>query len=314
MNKTIDYGVITRIKALRELLHKGNYTKKEIFKSLPHYYEEGVAGDRRLGRDIRALRELGSNILIDKHTHIYSLEEKSFLHLRDGEVRALSVIRDTFDALKPLSLDVLPVLERIVLALPEGQRHLFHRQVPISILLKPASDYHPYLETIHLLTTAIEKERKVRFVYPAIDTGRPLTHIGVEPYGIQFFDRQFYCIGLSPQAPEIMEFRIDRIKDIELMPGKASKRRKRATVQFTYRLSQRIARMGVSERFMNQQIHPQDDGGVIVQAEGYSEFRIIQEILRYGEQAEIIDPPDLREKMTQVVQDMSHLYASTTDT
>jgi len=71
--------------------------------------------------------------------------------------------------------------------------------------------------------------------------------------------------------------------------------------------------MGVSERFMNQQIHPQDDDSVIVHAEGYSEFRIIQEMLRYGEQAEIIDPPHLREKMTQVAQAMSLLYASATD-
>ena len=75
-----------------------------------------------------------------------------------------------------------------------------------------------------------------------------------------------------------------------------------------YRLSQRIACTGVSERFLNQQIDHQEDGSVIVQAEGYSEFRIIQDMLRYGEQAEILGPPHLREKMTQVVQAMSVLY------
>jgi predicted DNA-binding transcriptional regulator YafY len=110
-----------------------------------------------------------------------------------------------------------------------------------------------------------------------------------------------------------MEFRIDRIKEIELMPGKVSRYRRRATLQFTYRLSQRIARMGVSQRFMKQKINPQDDGSVIIQAEGYSEFRIIQDMLRYGEQAEIIDPPHLRGKMAQVVQAMSVIYESTTD-
>ena len=313
MDNTIAYGVVTRIKALRELLRQGSYTKNEIFKSLPQYYDNGAAGDRRLGRDIRALRELGNVIHIDKQTHVYSLQERSFLRLKDGEVRALSVIRDTFETLTPISLDVLPVLEMIVSALPEQQRYLFHRQVPISILLKPAADYRSYLEIIHLLTTAIEKERKVRFVYPALDNGKPITHIGVEPYEIQFFDRQFYFVGFSPQTSGIMEFRIDRIKEIELMPGRASRHRRRATLQFTYRLSQRIARMGVSERFLNQQINPQDDGSVIVQAEGYSEFRIIQDMLRYGEQAEIIDPPYLREKMAQVVWAMSVLYESTTD-
>lgn len=311
--KDTGYSVVARIQALRELLRQGPCTKREIFGSLPHYYEEGIAGNRRLGRDVRALRELGNVIEIDKQTHTYSLQEESFLHMKDSEVRTLSVIRETFEALTPISLDVLPVLEMIVTALPERQRHIFYRQAPISILLKPAADYHSYLKIIQLLTTAIEKERKVRFVYPALDNGKLITHVGVEPYEIQFFDRQFYFIGFSPRVSEIMEFRIDRIKEIELMPGKASRHRKRTTLEFTYHLSQRIARTGVSQRFLNQRIIPQDDGSVIVQAEGYSEFRIIQDMLRYGEQAEIIDPPYLREKMAQVVQTMSVIYEGVTD-
>ena len=309
----IGYGVVTRIKALREVLRQGPCTKREIFSSLPHYYEGGMAGNRRLGRDIRALRELGNVIDVDKQAHVYSLQEKPFLHMTDNEVRTLSVIRDTFEALTPISLDALPVLEMIASALTEQQRHIFDRQVPISILLKPAADYRSYLEIIHLLTTAIEKERKVRFIYPALDNGKPITHIGVEPYEIQFFDRQFYFIGFSPQASKIMEFRIDRTKEIELMPGKANRYRKRATLEFTYRLSQHIARSGVSQRFLNQRITPQEDGSVIVRAEGYSEFRIIQDMLRYGEQAEIIDPSYLRKKMAQVVQAMSVIYGNATD-
>ena len=309
MYTSTNYGVIARIKALGELLRYGFYTKKEIFKLLPEYYHEGPAGDRRLSRDIRALRELGNVILVDKRTHVYSLQNKSFLDLRDEDIHALSVIRDTFEALTPISSDVLPVLEKVVSALPEGQRGLYNRRVPLSILLQPARDYRSSLNFIHLLSIAIEKQRKVRFVYPALDDGRPITHVGVEPFDIQFFDRQFYFVGFSPQASEIMEFRIDRLKELALMPGKVSRHRRRTTLQFTYRLSQRIVRAGISARFLNQQIDVQDDGSAIIQAEGYSEFRIIQNILRYGEQAEIIRPPYLRSKMKQVVEAMSVLYA-----
>ena len=313
MNHSTNYGVVTRIKALRELLRHGSYTKDEIFKLLPEHYQNGTAGDRRLSRDIRALRELENMIRIDKSTYVYSLEEKPFLDLEDDEIRILSIIRDTFEALSPISTDVLPVLERIASALPESQRHLFYRETPISIILEPAADYQSYLGVIHLLSNAIEKERKVRFVYPALEDGKPVTHVNVEPYEIQFFDRQFYFIGFSPQTSEIMEFRIDRLKEIELMPGRSSRRRRRATIQFICRLSQRIARTGVSERFLNQQIEYQEDGSVIVYAEGHSEFRIIQKMLRYGEQAEIIDPPHLREKMRQIVKAMSDLYGNTPD-
>jgi predicted DNA-binding transcriptional regulator YafY len=298
---------------IRGLLHQGSYTKKEIFKFLPEFYQEGPAGDRRLSRDIRALRELENVILVDKHTHVYSLRNKSFLDLRDEDIRALSVIRDTFEALAPISIDVLPVLEKVVSALPEERCHLYDRRAPISISLEPARDYRSSLGFIHLLSTAIEKQRKVRFVYPALDDGRPITHVGVEPYDIQFFDRQFYFVGFSPQASEFMEFRIDRLKELELMPGRTSRHRRRTTLQFTYHLSRRIVHMGISERFLNQQIDIQDDGSAIIQAEGYSEFRIIQNMLRYGEQAEIIHPPYLRERMKQVVKAMSVLYTSAQD-
>lgn len=313
MDTSVNYGVITRINALRELLHRNPCTKKEILKHLSCYYEESAAGDRRLGRDIRALRELGNIILVDKSTYVYSLQEKSFLNLDDNEVRILSIIRDAFETLIPISTEVITVLKRIISALPEPQRHLFYRETPISIELEPATNYQFYLGIIHLLSTAIEKERKVRFVYPALCDGQPVTHVGVEPYDIQFFDRQFYFVGFSPQAAEIMEFRVDRLKDVELMPGRASRHRRRATLQFTYRLSQRIVRMGVSERFLNQQVSLQDDGSAIVQAEDYSEFRIIQKVLRYGEQAEIIAPPKLREKFGMVIKAMSDLYEGSQD-
>ena len=124
MNTTIDYGVIARINALRELLRQRHYTKKEIFKSLPQYYEAGAAGNRRLGRDIRALRTLGNIVIVDKQSHEYSLQEMSYLNLQDNDVRALSIIRDTFEALTPLSTDVIPVLERVTSALPEQKRSL----------------------------------------------------------------------------------------------------------------------------------------------------------------------------------------------
>jgi predicted DNA-binding transcriptional regulator YafY len=107
------------------------------------------------------------------------------------------------------------------------------------------------------------------------------------------------------------EFRIDRIQEIELMPGKANRHRTRATLPFTYRLASRIAQLGISERFLDQQVSLQDDGSAIIHAKGYSEFRIIQDLLRYGEQAELIQPPGLRARMTQVVQAMSAIYRDT---
>jgi predicted DNA-binding transcriptional regulator YafY len=54
-------------------------------------------------------------------------------------------------------------------------------------------------------------------------------------------------------------------------------------------------------------------GGVIVTASASSEFQAIQEILRYGEQAEILSPDSLRAKMRRVVEQMALLYSRTVE-
>jgi predicted DNA-binding transcriptional regulator YafY len=309
MDKVPDYGVVGRIKLLRDLLRQGACTKSEIFRSLPQYYQVGIAGSRRLGRDVRSLRELGYLITSDQLTHRYSLQEAASLQLDDDDVGALCIIRDAFEGLVPVSEDVLRVLEKIEPALPEYQRKLYRHRAAITIQMQPASDYSLHLRTIQLLTAAIEQGRKVRFVYPALQDGKPVTHINVEPQEIRFFDRQYYLIGLSPHSVDVMEFRVNRMQDLELMPGRVGGRRKRSTLPFVYRLSPAIARLGVSERFLNQRVEYQEDGSAIVHAEGYGEFRIIQEMLRYGEQAEILEPSSLRGRMRKVVAAMNRVYA-----
>jgi predicted DNA-binding transcriptional regulator YafY len=310
MADNADYGLIGRLKALRDLLRQGECAKTDICRQLPSYYQLDAAGSRRLGRDVRALRQLGYGVVFDRTSQTYLLQEVGHLELSQAEVQALGLIREAFEGLTPKSGEVLTVLGHIVLALPERQRRFYYQRSPVAIRLRPAVDYRPHARAIRLLEEAIGQSRKVYFEYPALDDGQPEAHLGVEPYELQFLDRHFYLIGFSPRSPQIMEFRIDRIRKLELLPGRTAGRRRRATYHFQYRLSPRIARQGVSERFLNQRLEPQADGSVIIHAEGYSDFRILQDLLRYGEQAELLVPARLRAKMAEVVQAMAHLYAS----
>lgn len=303
------YGLIERLKALHDLLRQGECGKAEICRRLPRYYQPGAAGSRRLGRDMGALRQLGHPVSFDRSSQTYRLQETGYLELSRAEVQALALLRESFEGLTPKSGEILAVLNRIVAALPERQRRFYYRRSPVAIRLQPAADYRPYARTVRLLEEAIGQGRKVSLEYPALEDGEPVTHFGVEPYEIQFLDRHFYLIGFSPHSPQIMEFRIDRMRALELLPGRAAGRRKRATYPFQYRLSPRIARQGVSERFLHQRLEPQADGSVIVYAEGYSHFRILQELLRYGEQAELLAPPKLRAQMAQIACALAHLYS-----
>jgi predicted DNA-binding transcriptional regulator YafY len=311
--KSTNYGLIERLKALKDLLRQGAFSKAEICRQLSGYYQTGPAGSRRLGRDIRALRQLGYEIEVHPPTHAYMLKEKTSLLLSDSNLYALALIRDTFEALSPISQDVIPLLDYLISILPERQRRLASQPVPLSIGLKPAVDYRPHLQDIRMLEMAINQRRKIRFLYPSYHDNKPVLHLGVEPYEVQFFDRHFYLLGFTPRSPEMSEFRIDHIEQLKLMAGRAPRQRKRGTLPFTYRLSKRIAELGISERFPEQEITLQEDGSAIIHACGYSEFRIIQNLLRYGEQAELLQPSELRARMTQVVDAMSALYAKSQD-
>ncbi len=307
------YGLITRLTALRDLLREGECAKAEICRRLPRYYELGAAGSRRLGRDLRALRQLGHVIAYDRSAQTYRLCDPDRLTLSAADVQALALVRESFAALTPKAEDVLAALARVAAALPAPQRRLLARPAPVAIRLRPAVDYTPHRHTLRLLEDALVQGRQVSFNYPDLDEGTPVRHAGVEPYELQFFDRHFYLLGLSPHSAQIMEFRLDRLRRVEVLPARAAARRQRATYAFTYRLAPRIARQGVSERFLDPCVEPQPDGSALVHAEGYSDFRILQELLRYGEQAELLSPPRLRAQMARVARALARLYVGEAD-
>jgi len=78
--------------------------------------------------------------------------------------------------------------------------------------------------------------------------------------------------------------------------------------QLSFAIASPHAKRRVSERFENQQVEHQADGSAVVQAEDRSGFRIMQELLRYGEHAELLEPAWLREKMAETARKMARVY------
>lgn len=302
------YALVNRLIELRDLLQRGDFSKAQIQKRLDRWYSEGATGDRQLKRDIRALRALGYQVAYSRETKLYRLIAPVRLNLTNAHVETLAMIRESFEVNAPKSSDVQLALSQIVAALPESQRELFYRKPPLALNLRPAADYRPHAPKIRILERLITERRLVRFSYQPLGQDKPVLHRRIEPYELQFFDRHFYLLGYSPEAQKVLEFRIDRIQDIDPLPSCIAGRKARLTIPFKYRLATKIARLGVSERFLNQRIRFEPNGDAIVEAEGYSDFRILQDLLRYGELAELLGPPDLRAKMREIVAMMYTLY------
>src|SRR5437870_13426978 len=85
----------------------------------------------------------------------------------------------------------------------------------------------------------------------------------------------------------------------------------RRSVTFRYRLAAALARGEISQRFESQRVVERlSSGDVIVEAEGRSDFFIIQTLLRYRDNAELLEPAWLREKLIAEVRKLAAVYGA----
>ncbi len=88
-------------------------------------------------------------------------------------------------------------------------------------------------------------------------------------------------------------------------------------IEFRYWLDERASKRDLSRQWLacaieGEEVYLDEKGKerrkVLVRAEAYSEQQIIRRIYGYGDKAELISPPELREKMRQEVERMHSFY------
>ncbi len=303
-------GIVTRMHALIAALRDGALTRSELIARVATVYPSGVDNARRMiDRDIADLAALG--IVIERH------EKPVSYHLRGGlpvftadELRTLALVRDSFDPRHPQFGRISALLQRLSGGLTLTERRQYEIRAARRAPVRPAIDYRPYSETIETLERAIALREPICFRYRST-RGREREHSYVEAYDLEFYERHFYLVAYSSLSRQINDFRIDRISQIatsqqRLPPGSERERR---LIRFRYRLAPVLAQGELSQRFEQQRIVEHlADGSVIVEAEGRSDFFIIQTLLRYRANAELLEPDWLRERMAAEIREMLGLY------
>jgi predicted DNA-binding transcriptional regulator YafY len=266
-----------------------------------------------LDRDIGYLRLLGITIArSNQRPPVYTLYGGLPIFSED-ELRALALIRDTFNESHPQAASIHALLARLTEHLTEPEQRVYHEQQALRVPVQPAIDYAPYATLTARLEEAISTQRLVRFAYRPLRHPAPKLHRRVEPCAIEYYERHFYLVGYSHNSGQVHDFRIDRIQDDDhfalmehLPPAMAHERR---FITFRYRLAAVLARGEISQRFMNQRIIERlPSGDVIIEAEGRSEFFIRRTLLRYAGNAELLEPAWLREQMAADVAALTRLY------
>src|SRR5258708_1790095 len=223
----------------------------------------------------------------------------------------------------PFAEDILAFIKKLAATLPPAQMKHFEQRVKkpsVHLNLAAAADYLPHRTTIDIIEKAILRRQQIAFDYTAVRSKQgSVSHYHIDPYYIVHMEGHFYLIGYSNTINKFFEYRIDRIKrdSIEILPQTIDTVRQRPIVEFSYWIDGDIAKRGLSERWLTQttereEVYIDDEGHekrrVLVRAKAHNEWRVIQQLLKYGDQAELVEPANLREQMRQVVARMPSFY------
>lgn len=303
---TSTYNLIERLHVLLLALRKGLVTSENI-RASSQLYQHSTDPQKKLQRDIRALRYWGF-VIECPHPGCYELlSEPLQFDITKEEARLFGALRAVFPAGHPHHPVIESFLIRLRPLLASQMASFLDEPLPMQMSLATAIDYEPHRETLHKIQNALHQQVRIGFDYEAVDQLR--AYNVVHPIELYFKNGHFYLNAYVEEINRALEFRIDRILlgTLRIFAALSQPRLPRP-ITFCYRLSPHIAKRGVSERFDNQQVEYQADGSAIVWAEGTSGFRIMQELLRYGEHAELLEPPWLREQMADTAKKMAGLY------
>jgi predicted DNA-binding transcriptional regulator YafY len=211
----------------------------------------------------------------------------------------------------------------LISTLPLEQKKYFDgwvRKPFIYFNLDTVTNYLPHRATIDTIVHYISWRQQIHFEYASMQRRQGTTlHEHVDPYYIIHQDGHLYLISYSHKMNTFYEYRIDRIKAESLGSERnmIDGERQRRPIEFSYWIDASIARGGLSQRWLTHTIEREeaylDERGnqrrrVLVRAKAYSDWRILQQLHKYGDKAELVDPPELRERMRQEVARMYRFY------
>jgi len=236
----------------------------------------------------------------------------------------LKVFKDTvfYDSLKSLSQKIKATLP------PESLKYLENLEQTLHIGLRPYKKYGKFKEIINRVNDAATNRKTIEIVYYTMSRKRE-TRRKVDPYSIWFFNGTFYLIGYCHMRNEVRIFALDRIKmlhetkdtfevpenfSMEEFMGQSLGVFKGEPVSVKIWFSPEVAGY-IREKIWHesQEIHQQDDGSIIFEAEIAGTQEVKFWVMSWGSHALVLEPEWLREEIRTEVEAMLNRYEGTAE-
>ncbi|MCL6473338.1 MAG: WYL domain-containing protein [Firmicutes bacterium] len=261
-------------------------------------------------RDIKQLRSSGFKINHSRKTGMYELKSVPVrLDFEPGEIVALAIACHAIpeEAGMPYAKELSGALNKISGLLSPESRQTLSSNPYFEMKFKPVADYSLHQETIEKIRRAIAASREIEMVYYSAKSNKEQKRI-VDPYELYFSEGGVRLEGFCHLKRKLLEFRVDRIRELKVLPTTIKVPADDDSFTFKLWLDQKLTR-SIGDRFPDQKIKINEDGTSILTARSDNPFHLILQVLAYGERAKLLAPAHLRRRMAAIADQMYILYA-----
>ncbi|MEI7616802.1 MAG: transcriptional regulator [Actinomycetota bacterium] len=285
---------------------------------------------RQAYRDIECLKLAGIPIYSDKNG--FTLLPDFYMpkiSLDIPEILTLFLLCSSIKSQKgtPYSDLLSAATDKILNALPDGIKNVFltsDYEAIVDFGLDTIVDYKKIDEIFKLIYEATIAKKKISLKYYSMGAKKLGKRI-VDPYALKFNFGIWYLIGFCHQRNEVRTFRIDRVRKIEILEenfkvpdsfdldeyfkeswGIIRGQKTKVILKFAKDTADFIAECIWHP---SQKLTKNTDGSLIAQFEvgGLSEIKIW--ILGFGENVEVLEPPELRQELKEAAEKINRIYS-----
>lgn len=310
------------------LLHILNLLRSRRNLNAARLAQECGVTERSIYRDIISLSEANIPVYYDRG---YKLASDNFLPPLNLDFEEYSALRLALES-SPLARRVRykSLIKRVSSKIEAGLSRLVRDQrrsyQPTTHIHVPTTQNEQLLcECFADLESAIADSLSVEMEYDGLESGR-LRRV-VDPYFIVFRARAFYIVGYCHLRGNYRTFRVDRIRSLAVSSQKFRRRRditpesyfeqswevfSGPPVTLAVRFTGTAARVvALGHHHAGEEVVPLPDGSVEYRVTVSGRREIVRWLLGFGDEAEVISPPDVRDRLIDVIQRMANQYRKT---
>jgi predicted DNA-binding transcriptional regulator YafY len=221
-----------------------------------------------------------------------------------------------------LAYEALEAIKKMIANTEEGQREIFTSCLDEIVLQEGFGCKRQVLDD---LNQALSENRQIAISYTRPTDESPNTHT-VNPYQIYFKRRALYLDAFDTEAQQYLVFRVNRISKVQ--PTQITFTRKDdynfaqrhrhvfsvfvsdSVQSVRVRFAKKIAPF-IRETYWHhsQQITEQKDGSLLFEVEVNEPREVGWWVLRWGADAEVLEPESLRQELRETAEGLVGLYA-----